>query len=71
MNQGPEGASIFILSEKRKIFALLLEAGKGSVRLWGRSVAAQSNMTFKTEIWRRLSSLEHHGVAVNKEKSKN
>lgn len=70
MKQSSEGASIFIPSEKGRFSLCCWKLEKAQWGLWGRSVAAQSSMTFKTEIWRRLSSLEHHGVAVNKEKSK-
>lgn len=70
MKQSPEGASIFIPSEKRKFSLCYWNLEKAHWRPWGRSVDAQSSMAFKTEIWRSLSSLGHCGVAVNKGKGK-
>lgn len=69
--QSPKGASIFILSEKGRSSLWYWKLEKAQWGLWGRSVVAQSSMVLKTEIWRRLSSLEYHRIAINKEKSKN
>lgn len=66
--QSPEGASIFIPLEKGRFSLCYWKLEKARWGLWERSVAAQSIKAFKTEIWRRLSSLKHWGLVVNREK---